>query len=95
MSLALRQVANPDVPETGRSLLIGGVWEAAVETMTVRNPFTGDALGEAACAGAEHVERAVASAVVGAEAMRDLSTGARSRILHSAATALEALESLG
>jgi glyceraldehyde-3-phosphate dehydrogenase (NADP+) len=90
VSLALRQVVNPVVDEAGRTLLIGGGWETASETMTVRNPFTGDVLGEAACATVEHVDRAVASAVVGAEAMRDLSTGARARILHDAATALEA-----
>ena len=90
MSQALRQVVNPVQAETGRSLLIGGRWETAAETMAIHNPFTDEVLGEAACAGVEHAERAVASAVVGAEAMRDLSTGARSRILHSAATALEA-----
>ena len=90
MSLALRQVVTPVLADNGRTLLIGAGWETAAETMTVRNPFTGDVLGEAACAGVEHVERAVASAVVGAEAMRDLSTGARARILHGAATALEA-----
>lgn len=90
MSLALRQVVNPVLADTGRSLLIGGSWETASETMTVCNPFTGDVLGEVACAAVEHVERAVASAVVGAAAMRDLSTGARARILHDAATALEA-----
>ncbi|MET4685195.1 aldehyde dehydrogenase family protein [Brevundimonas faecalis] len=90
MSLALRQVVTPVPAETGRTLLIGAGWETAAETMTVRNPFTGDVLGEAACAGVEHAERAVASAVLGAELMRDLSTGARSRILHAAAAALEA-----
>ena len=90
MNLALRLAVNPVLEDAGRSLLIGANWEAAAETMTVRNPFSGDVLGEVACAGVEHVDRAVASALIGAAAMRDLSTGARARILHSAATALEA-----
>ncbi|MCW0197880.1 aldehyde dehydrogenase family protein [Sphingopyxis sp.] len=76
--------------DTGRSLLIGGRWEAAAETMPVVNPWSGEALGAVACADGSHVERAVASALRGAEAMRDLSTGERSRILHAAATALAA-----
>ncbi len=75
--------------DAGRSLLIGGRWEAAAETMAVTNPWSGEALGAVACADAGHVERAVASAVHGAEAMRALTTGERSRILHAAATALE------
>ena len=73
----------------GRSLLIDGRWEAATATMKVVNPWSGEALGEVACADVEHVDRAVASAVAGAEAMRALSTGARARILHGAAQALE------
>lgn len=75
--------------DTGRSLLIGGRWEAADATMAVTNPWSGEALGAVACADAGHVERAVASALRGAEAMRALSTGERSRMLHAAATALE------
>lgn len=75
--------------EAGRSLLIGGRWETADATMPVINPWSGEALGAVACADAGHVERAVASAVRGAAAMRELSTGERSRILHTAAAALE------
>ena len=75
--------------DSGRSLLIEGRWEAAAATMTVVNPWSGAALAEVACADAGHVERAVASAVEGAEAMRALSTGARARILHDTALALE------
>ena len=75
--------------DAGRSLLIGGRWEAADETMALVNPWSGEALGAVACASAAHVERAVASATRGAEAMRDLSTGERARILHAAAAALE------
>lgn len=75
--------------DAGHSLLIGGRWEAADATMAVINPWSGEALGAVACAGVSHVERAVASALRGAEAMRALSTGERSRILHKAATALE------
>lgn len=76
--------------DSGRSLLIGGRWEAAERTMEVINPWSGEALGAVACADAGHVERAVASAVRGGEAMRALATGERSRILHAAAMALEA-----
>jgi acyl-CoA reductase-like NAD-dependent aldehyde dehydrogenase len=72
-----------------RSLLIGGRWETADETMPVVNPWSGEALGAVACADATHVERAVAAATRGAEAMRDLPTGERARILHAAASALE------
>jgi len=75
--------------DAGRSLLIGGRWEGAAATMAVTNPFSGEALGEVACADAAHVERAVASALTGAAAMADLSTGERARILHRAASALE------
>ena len=75
--------------DAGRSLLIGGRWEAAAATMAVTNPFSGEALGEVACADASHVERAVASALLGAAAMAELSTGGRARILHRAASALE------
>lgn len=76
--------------DAGRSLLIGGRWETADATMPVINPWSGEGLGAVACADAAHVERAVASALRGAEAMRDLSTGDRSRVLHAAAAALEA-----
>lgn len=73
-----------------RSLLIGGRWETAEQVMPVFAPWSDEALGAVACADPSHVARAVASALRGAEAMRDLSSGARSRILHVAATALEA-----
>lgn len=76
--------------DAGRSLLIGGRWEAADATMPVINPWSGEVLGAVACADAGHVERAVESAKRGAEVMRALPTGERSRILHEAATALEA-----
>lgn len=76
--------------DAGRSLLIGGRWEAADRAMPVINPWSGEALGAVACASAAHVERAVESAKRGAEAMRALPTGERSHILHAAASALEA-----
>ena len=47
----------------GRSLLIGGRWEAADETMAVVDPWTGRPIDAVACADAGHVERAVASAL--------------------------------
>ncbi|WP_374396373.1 aldehyde dehydrogenase family protein [Sphingopyxis sp.] len=73
----------------GRSLLIGGRWEAADETMAVVDPWTGRPIDAVACADAGHVERAVASALRGGEAMRALPTGERAHILHTAATAVE------
>ncbi|WP_439568685.1 aldehyde dehydrogenase family protein [Sphingopyxis sp.] len=75
--------------DAGQSLLIGGRWEGATDTMAVVNPWSGEELGQVACATADHVERAVTSARAGAAAMRDLSTGERSRILHAAASALD------
>ncbi|AMG75907.1 aldehyde dehydrogenase family protein [Sphingopyxis granuli] len=76
--------------DAARSLLIGGRWEAVDATMDVVDPWSGAALGAVACADASHVERAVAAAMHGAAAMRELPTGVRSRILHAAALALEA-----
>ncbi len=76
--------------EAGTSLLIGGRWEAAASTMAVLNAWSGEHLGVVACADTAHVERAVASAQCGARAMAALSTGERSRILHNAASMLEA-----
>ncbi|MGL3819666.1 aldehyde dehydrogenase family protein [Sphingopyxis sp. R3-92] len=75
--------------DAGRSVLIGGRWEGGSATMAVTNPFSGEALGEVVCADASHVERAVASALTGAAAMAELSTGERAGILHRAASALE------
>lgn len=75
--------------DVGLSLLIDGRWEAAGRVMPVLNPWSGETLGAVACADTGHVERAVASALRGAKAMIELSTGERSRILHAAAAALE------
>lgn len=76
--------------DAGRSLLIGGRWEAAAEAMPVVNPWSDEQLGQVACATVEHVDRAVASAKSGGDAMRDLSTAERARILQGAASSLEA-----
>ncbi len=76
--------------DPGRSLLIGGRWESAAETMPIVDPWSGEMLGAVACADVAHVERAVAAATRGAEAMHILSTGERARILRAAAAALEA-----
>ena len=75
--------------DAGQSLLIDGRWESAALTMPVINPWSGKVIGAVACASTAHVERAVESARRGAGAMRLLSTGERSRILHAAAAALE------
>lgn len=71
-----------------RTLLIGGEWRAAAETMPVANPFTGAVLAQVACAGQAEAQAAVASATRGAAAMRALTSGERSAVLHRAADAL-------
>lgn len=71
-----------------RTLLIGGEWRAAAETMAIANPFTGAPIGRAACADVPDALAAVKSATRGAAAMRALGSGARSAILHRAADAL-------
>ncbi|WP_298675365.1 aldehyde dehydrogenase family protein [uncultured Sphingomonas sp.] len=83
--------AAPRSPETNvaaRTLLIGGEWRSAAKTMAVVNPFTGAVIGFAACADVPDALEAVRSATRGAAAMRALSSGARSAILHRAADAL-------
>ncbi|MBS0285497.1 MAG: aldehyde dehydrogenase family protein, partial [Proteobacteria bacterium] len=71
-----------------RTLLIGGEWRAAAETMPIANPFTGALIGRAACTDVPDALAAIRSATRGAAAMRALTTGARSAILHRAADAL-------
>lgn len=73
----------------GQSLLIGGGWTGASEAISVVNPWTGEVIGDAACATVGHVDQAVRSARKGADAMQRKSSGERSRILHTAAGALE------
>ncbi|WEK45110.1 MAG: aldehyde dehydrogenase family protein [Candidatus Sphingomonas colombiensis] len=74
--------------EGDRTLLIGGEWRAAAETMPIVNPFTGETLGQAACADVADALAAIDSATRGAAAMRALTSGERSALLHRAADAL-------
>lgn len=80
--------ATPRPGEAGRTLLIGGEWRAAAATMPIDNPFTGEILGEAACADVADALAAIDSAGRGAAAMRALTSGERSTLLHRAADAL-------
>jgi glyceraldehyde-3-phosphate dehydrogenase (NADP+) len=75
--------------EPGRTLLIGGTWQATERVVDVVDPWSGAVIGQSACADQVHVAAAIASAVKGAAAMRALSTGARARLLQSVAEALE------
>lgn len=70
------------------TLLIGGAWRGAATSMAVDNPYSGEVLARVACATPADAAEAVASAVRGQAAMRDLSTGRRAAILHRAADLL-------
>ena len=76
--------------ESVASLLIGGAWRDGADSMPVTNPFTGSTVAQVACANADDVRQAVASAVGGAARMRGLTTERRAAILHRAADALAA-----
>lgn len=76
--------------EAGRSLLIGGTWRGAERLMTIASPWTGEVLGQVACASADDIPHALAGATQGAAALRALPTAARAAILRDTAAALEA-----
>ena len=68
---------------------IGGEWVDAVEAMDVTSPFDGSVVDTVPRAGAEEVERALASAARGAASMAALPALERYRILHRAANLME------
>ena len=66
-------------------MLIAGEWVENESRIEVTNPFDGSVIDTVPCADASDVERALAGAVRGAEAMRKLSARERSEILARAA----------
>jgi glyceraldehyde-3-phosphate dehydrogenase (NADP+) len=71
-----------------RKLLIGNEWVDAADSITVRSPHTGEAVGEVAKAGPAEMERAVRAAVQAFEKTRKLSSIQRSEVLVRAAAGL-------
>jgi len=74
------------VPESSiQTLLIGGQWQGAEETMDVTNPYTGELIQQVSCATTEHVEQALVGARKGLEINRQLPTYRRAELLHAVA----------
>ncbi|MDH7972104.1 aldehyde dehydrogenase family protein [Sphingomonas sp. AR_OL41] len=86
--MTIAMPASVTAARTAHTLLIGGTWRAAAQTMTVTNPFTGETLANVAAADEADALAAVGSAQRGAAVMRGWSSGERSRLLHRAADAL-------
>jgi acyl-CoA reductase-like NAD-dependent aldehyde dehydrogenase len=70
-------------------IYLEGQWQDRAKRFEVRNPFSGEVIDTVPQCTAEDVDRAVASAVAGAKAMRRLSGHDRYLILHKLAAALE------
>jgi glyceraldehyde-3-phosphate dehydrogenase (NADP+) len=64
-----------------RKLLIANEWTDARDTLVVRSPHSGEVAGEAAKAGAEEAEQAIAAAVRAFAETRRLSTSRRADLL--------------
>jgi acyl-CoA reductase-like NAD-dependent aldehyde dehydrogenase len=75
----------------GRGMYIAGSWTdgSATETIEVRSPATGQALGEVPVATQEDVDRAARAARRGQEAMEAMTVFDRARLLHRAADLME------
>jgi glyceraldehyde-3-phosphate dehydrogenase (NADP+) len=71
-------------------MYVAGQWVEGNRTQPVRNPFDGTVVETVPMATADDVERALAAAVRGAEAMRRLPAHERARILRRAADLLAA-----
>lgn len=76
--------------ENGRPFLIGGQWCHTTTVAPVRNPYTGETIAHVCQASQPEAARAVQSSVVGAAAMRKLSSHTRSSILQKTAHLLQA-----
>ncbi|WP_206613472.1 aldehyde dehydrogenase family protein [Parahaliea mediterranea] len=74
----------------GRTLLLGGQWQAGERCMPVYNPWTRDVLQEVACAGPAEVARALEYARSGARRSRALGSGERAVLLRRAAELVQA-----
>jgi len=70
-------------------MYIAGQWVTGTRTMPVSNPYDGSVVDTVPLAGPDEVEQALASAVRGARAMRQLPGYERARLLRKAATLLE------
>ena len=57
---------------TLKRILVEGEWLETAETLTVKSPYTGEALAEVATAGEDEIERSLAAAVAAAAKMRSL-----------------------
>ncbi|HEY3247249.1 MAG TPA: aldehyde dehydrogenase family protein [bacterium] len=71
-----------------RKLFIGGNWTGTGEPIPVRNKYSGDVIATIPTAGRDDVERAIASAVGGAQVMADLPAHRRATILAATAQAI-------
>jgi glyceraldehyde-3-phosphate dehydrogenase (NADP+) len=69
-------------------MLLAGRWTDSSETITVRNPFNGEVIGEVAKAGRPELERAADATVRAFETTRRLSSGARHSMLQAASGGL-------
>lgn len=76
---------------TARGLYIGGGWQpsASGETVVVRDPATGEPVGQTAVAGAADVDAAVAWAKAAAKAWAAMPSGERGAILRRAASLID------
>lgn len=77
-----------DYPDT--LLFIGGEWRPAADgrSLGVKNPATGETIGQLAHAGRAELDAAVAAAVAGFAAWSSMTAAARARIMRDAASRL-------
>jgi succinate-semialdehyde dehydrogenase/glutarate-semialdehyde dehydrogenase len=78
------------LPESGRTLLIGGVWHPAQSTFDVLDPATLEVIGQAADAGAAEARAALDAAVSAYDAWRNEPAEARATRLRAAVEAIRA-----
>ena len=77
-------------------MFIGGAWVDKDETIEVLNPFDGSVVDTVPAGDASDVDKAIASAVRGAEIMRKMTAFERYEFLHKAADLIgERREELG
>ena len=75
---------------SARPFLIRNQWRSTATTAAVRNPFTGEVIGEVCQAGAAEADEAVQAAVSAFPAMRQLAAHARAAALQKIASSLAA-----
>ena len=74
---------------TSFKMLLDGEWVEAERSRPLINPYNGETVGLAPLGTEEDLERAIAAAVLGFEAMRKLSNGQRAAILERATALLK------